>query len=114
MKLPKYELAIVHQQKISGYLLSTIHAHGKGKAAFFTRYGFSGTSWEILAEALLDHASEHEVRTLRTTLHGTNYVIEGELQTPDGRNPQVRSVWCVRHDDVIPYLVTAYPLEEEA
>jgi hypothetical protein len=36
--------------------------------------------------------------------------IEGALQSPDERNPEIRSVWIIENDDDVPKLVTAYPL----
>jgi hypothetical protein len=38
------------------------------------------------------------------------YVIEGMMESPDGRNPHVRSIWIVEYDTDYPRLVTAYPL----
>jgi hypothetical protein len=35
--------------------------------------------------------------------------VSGALETPDGRNPLVRTVWFVGFDDLRPRLVTAYP-----
>lgn len=40
------------------------------------------------------------------------FFLEGELQTPDQRNPQIRSVWKIERGETIPLLVTAYPLGE--
>ena len=47
--------------------------------------------------------------TLKTNC-GTAYVVEGKLESPDGRNPGVRSVWFVDTGSQIPRLVTAYPI----
>jgi len=43
--------------------------------------------------------------------YGTRYMIEGALNTPDGRNPQVRTVWIIRDDETNPGFVSAYPLK---
>ena len=42
---------------------------------------------------------------------GRRYVIEGAMETPDGRNPSVRAVWFVRTGEDVPRFVTAYPLK---
>jgi hypothetical protein len=42
----------------------------------------------------------------------TNYTIEGVLETPDGRNPYVRTVWTVEIGSDAPRFVTAYPLQD--
>jgi len=62
----------------------------------------------VLAEALLHRAAEHEVAGSNVTAFGTRYVIEGALQTPSGREPNVRVVWFVDRDSDTPRLVTAY------
>ncbi len=84
MRLPNLEQALVPQAKITDYLLSTTHEDGKHKAAFFMQFGFTVESWETLAKALLDHAAKHEVAKVVDTAYGTNYVVEGELETPVG------------------------------
>jgi len=109
MKLPNYKRAIVTKAKIVEYLLSQINEDGK--VGFFTRFGFSVAEWEILANMLLVHATEYEVAKIMTTQYGTKYIVDGRLSTPDGRNPYVRTVWLIEHDQVIARLITAYPLK---
>ncbi|VXD25372.1 DUF6883 domain-containing protein [Planktothrix paucivesiculata] len=111
MKLPNYRQAIVPQKKITEYLLSPTHPDGKSKANFFLRFGFTVNSWEIMAKAFINHAADHELAKIETSPFGTRYVIEGILMTPDGRNPEVRSVWFIATGDDNPRLVSAYPLE---
>jgi len=112
LKLPKREMAQVEPQKLTEYLLSTTHAEGKDKAAFFTRFGFSIESWEVFADALRQHADSHDLTKIAESRFGARYVIEGTLRTPDGRDPVVRSVWFIARDQKNPRLVTAYPLDE--
>lgn len=82
MKLPNHDRALVPREKIVNYLLSPSHRDGRGKAAFFSRFGFTPESWHTLAGALLRHAARHEVAKAEATPLGTRYVIEGELETP--------------------------------
>ena len=42
---------------------------------------------------------------------GVKYVIDGPLQTPDGRNPSVRAIWFVETGEKQPRFVTAYLLK---
>jgi hypothetical protein len=65
----------------------------------------------VLEQALLAHAVAHEVTRVSETSHGIKYIIDGKMQTPDGRSPQVRSVWIVDRGEEALRLVTAYPLE---
>lgn len=100
-------------EKIKGYLLNLQHTKGRGKAKFFMRFGFSMAEWKQLAEALVAHAQVYEVAKTEETTFGLRYVLEGELLTPTGRRPMVRAVWFIEQGDVVPRLVTAYPLEKE-
>jgi hypothetical protein len=112
MKLPYYDQAVIARTKITRYLLDETHERGKQKAKFFLRFGFTVAKWEVLRTALLQHIVAHEVASTRQTQHCVNYVIDGELLSPDGRHPRVRAVWCIKHGDSIPSFVTAYPLED--
>jgi len=65
----------------------------------------------VLANALRRHAAENEVAKIEQTTFGTRYVVDGPLSTPSGRSVNVRVVWFVEHAEMIPRLVTAYPLK---
>ncbi|WP_420828293.1 DUF6883 domain-containing protein [Desulfonema limicola] len=41
------------------------------------------------------------------------YVIEGEILSPDGRNPKIRSVWFLKNETDRTSFVTAYPFERK-
>jgi hypothetical protein len=111
MKLPILEHLEIPQRKIVNYLLDLTHPDGRGKAIFFIRFGFTLENWEQLTDALRTHAYEHEVAQVEQSTFGVRYVVEGILNTPDGRNPMVRSVWFVETDQDITRFVTAYALE---
>lgn len=111
MKLPHLENAYVPEAKIVKYLLNVEHEQGgKEKAAFFMRFGFTIEAWDVLANALLAHAATHEVANSVRKSEVTNYVIEGVLDTPDKRQPLIRTVWTLEADSDAPRFVTAYPL----
>lgn len=109
MKLPHLDKALVETQKITGYLLS--EENSGGKAAFFVAMGFSVAQPTALRQALLAHAAAHEVAGLSETPHGVKYIIDGTMQTPNGRAALVRAVWIVDAGSEAPRLVTAYPLQ---
>jgi hypothetical protein len=111
VKLPNLDNMLVEKAKITDYLLS--EEKSGGKSAFYMAFGFTLADWVILKEALIQHASTHEVTRSSETSHGIKYIIEGEMQTPEGRSPQVCSVWIVDTGKDAPRLVTAYPLEGE-
>lgn len=110
-KLSHVDSAYIPEKKIVSYLLSETHDSGRGKANFFRRFGFTTEAWEVLAEALQQHAREHEVTKIEPSPFGTRYVIEGTLSTPSGRTPHVRVVWFIDTGATIPRFATAYPLQ---
>lgn len=112
MKLPNHEQAVVAERKIVNYLLDETHPTGKHKAAFFKRFGFDVEKWTLLESALRRHAADHEVASTLETDEGIHYVVEGELQTPDERNPHVRCVWAIDTGSDTPRFITAYPLDK--
>jgi hypothetical protein len=80
--------------------------HGTAFNAKFLLY--SGES-----PSLLQRISEPSQRSLMLeTGFGPRYVVEGELDTPVGRGPRVRSVWQFDSGTIAPRLITAYPLED--
>ena len=111
MKLPNLENVLVEEAKITTYLLS--EENSGGKATFFIVFGFTIDEWQRFRDALIQHAETHEIKRSFETRHGVKYIIEGDIQTPDGRSPQIRSVWIVDTGKDAPRLVTAYPLEGE-
>jgi len=111
MKLPNSHLALVEQEKISEYLLNALHPDNGGKALFFAGLGFSRETWRVLANAFLTLALESEAVRMESS-HGIKHIVDGELTTPSGKSPTVRTVWIVDKGHRNPRLVTAYPREE--
>jgi hypothetical protein len=96
LKLPNQEKAIVAKSKIVNYLLDLFSENGKAKARFFLSFGFTIEAWEVMAQALKQHVSDHDVtRVEERPPFGVHYVVEGTLNTPDGRNPSVRVIWII-------------------
>jgi hypothetical protein len=112
MKLPNLDRAIVRTEKISDYLLSTVHPAGRHKARFFGLFGFSRSSPESLTRSLIEHARSNEVSAVDRTVFGTRYTIDGTVVSPDGRNPRLRVIWFIESGSETPNFVTAYPLPE--
>jgi hypothetical protein len=102
--MPGAEHAFVEDSKL-GYLLRS-----EEKGGFFAAVGFAVEDGALLREALLDHASRDEVARIVETEPGVKYVLEGTLESPDGRGPEVRSVWILESDGDRPRFLTAYPL----
>jgi hypothetical protein len=111
MRLPHADKAVIEREKVVDYLLSSAHRYGASKARFFAEFGFRVEQWERLADALCEHGRSHEVVRERETGFGPRYAVEGELLTPCGRRPRVRTVWQFDKGAVAPRLISAYPLE---
>ena len=90
-------------------MLSFTSRNGASKARYFTSFGFTIEEWEVFADALRLHCSEHEVIEIEETGRGIKYVIIGTLDTPDDRNPMVRSVWQIASGTDYPRFITARP-----
>ena len=113
MRLPNSESVRIERQKIAEYLLNPTHRYGASKARFFIEFGFEQGSWEELAAALREHARNNEVVRCKDTPFGPRFEVDGELRTPSGERPVVRSVWQMDKGEIAPRLITVYPLEVE-
>lgn len=112
MNLPNASNARVEREKIISYLLNARHPSGSSKASFFAQFGFVPEQWESFAEALQQHGSSRPVSRVTETGFGPRYAVEGRIFTPDGRNPNIRTIWQMDNGELAPRLITAYPLED--
>jgi hypothetical protein len=112
MKLPHAGDAVVDREKIIEYLLNREHPDNGGKADFFIALGFSIDKWETLAEGLRQLAVTADVSLSMESPHGKKYIVDGQIETPIGKTPIVRTVWIVNTEESIARLVTAYPHED--
>ena len=101
--------AQIERGKITDYLLASVNPRGRATAHFFHSFGFSVDRWEELAAALKSHAVSNEVARVVETAYGSRYHVDGRMETPDGRNPVIRSVWQVDPGSVHPRFITAHP-----
>jgi hypothetical protein len=82
----------------------------KVRPPFFIRFGFAAARWEELANALRRHAFDNEIVLEERSAFGTRYVIDGILQSPDGRSLNVRTAWFIYKEGGAPRFITAHPL----
>lgn len=108
-RMPRAEHARVPELKVTAYLLRDDHPEGGSKSRFLKRFGFSSEDWRGLQAALYQHAGTAEVLAGSETPYGTKYQVRGELESPDGRNPQVVTVWILETGDSSPVFVTLNP-----
>jgi filamentous hemagglutinin len=106
--LPDAARAQVERKKVRDYLLNPQHPQNGGKAAFSTAFGFNRFSWSLLGSALAQHPKSHAVAAVSHSVHGVKYEVRCSVQSPDGRNPCITSMWIIE-PELPPRLVTAYP-----
>ena len=112
MKLPNAHLAVVDEDKITGYLLNAAHPDNGGKAPFFLALGFRLDDWRSLAAALRKLAGTTPVAKQLESSHGLKYILDGKMETLSGRSPTVHTIWIVDRGAETPHLVTAYPSKD--
>lgn len=111
MKLPNLENAYIQPQKLTGYLLSETHTVGASKAKLLRAFGFDETNVAMLEQELLNIARTQTVQDTISTEHGTKYVIDGSIATPQARLLKLRTVWIIDTGQAIPRFVTARPFK---
>lgn len=110
MKLPNSDKAYIPKGKLTDYILSETHPVGGSKAKFFRGLGFNETNVGQLAKLLLNIAQTNDVKNVRKLAYGTNYLIEGTIETPSGKTVTIIIVWFIQTERSRPSFVTAYPV----
>jgi len=54
--------------------------------------------------ALLEHGRVNPVANVVDNEFGKRYSVDGEIRSPDGRNPTIRTVWIVEAGLDIPHM----------
>ena len=111
MELPNKSKAYVPSEKITDYLLSETHAVGKSKARYFRSFGFNHDTAGQFRQGLLAIAQSGHIVEVEKSSHGTKFIIDGELETPNGVMIHIRTIWIIERDYDIPRFITAYPAE---
>ena len=105
----KPQRAEIRPEKVRNYLLSSNHSKGHHKALVFSRLGYTAENWEQLAADLLALGRGGDAEQVASP-YGEKFRIVGAIVGPNGRSAVFLSIWCRRHGDPIPRLVTAYPV----
>ncbi len=106
--IPSATLATVDTAKVRDYLLNAGHPQNGGKCKFFELCGFTRSQFGVLQEALRSHPVVNAIVKTATSQHGTKYVVECNIQSPNGRNPCVTTVWIIDTNGANPRFVTVY------
>lgn len=111
MYLPNADKATVKIAK-KDYLLALEHPIGKSKAEFFTKVGFQKAKWKEFTSALLSLAQNNIVKNTENTHFGTKYIVEGNINAPNGNQYYIKTVWMIERQEDYAYLITAYPIKQ--
>ena len=109
MNLPAADRALIQTEKLRDYLLSTEHAVGRFKAAFFAGMGYSRQDWRQLQMDILQIAQSGVAVERQLSTFGQKYEVNGILRGPSGRETRVTTIWIVKSGEDFPRLVTVYP-----
>jgi hypothetical protein len=63
----------------------------------------------VLQEALLLHVRENKVYLMQEKSRAISFEVIGNIVTPDGRNPSIKTVWYIDKGKATPKFVTAHP-----
>lgn len=107
--MPNSANADIPDLKLTGYLLSETHPDGMAKARLLRSAGYNQRNSDTLKQDLLAIARNGLVTDVISNEYGTKYVVDGELNSPDGIVLQMRTIWIVAVGQVRPRLVTLYP-----
>ncbi len=110
MILPNPELAIIDEDKLSGYSLNAEHSEGKHKARVFKSVlNMDASNSAELRQALLDALINYDAVSSKKNAYGQKYIIDFSLSRDD-KTATIHSVWIVRLDENFPRLITCYVL----
>ncbi len=110
MILPNPELAIIDEDKLSGYSLNTEHSEGKHKARVFKSVlNMDASNTAELRQALLDALINYDAVSSKKNAYGQKYIIDFPLSRDD-KTATIHSVWIVRSNENFPRLITCYVL----
>jgi hypothetical protein len=108
MNPPYAKRVRVEQKKIVEYLLSVTHPDGSSKARFFSRLVSQPRDGPFSPSGSRSMAGP--IPWVLQWNRNTRYTVDGELPTPDGRKPRIRTVWMLSKKSKSPRLITAYPI----
>jgi hypothetical protein len=108
MLLPNGEQAIVPLEKLLDYCLNPDHPRGRHKARVFTdALGITAAEASLLQQALRAAARDLDATSMEADDFGDRFVIDFEMKGPGG-TAVVRSLWIIRHGEVMPRLASCY------
>ena len=110
MILPNPDLAIIDDDKLTGYSLNLDHTEGKHKARVFkSALNMDASDSDELKQALLDALGNYDAIPTKSNAYGQKYVIDFPLNH-QGKTATIHSVWIIRNNEDFARLITCYVL----
>jgi hypothetical protein len=117
--LPNYKKAIIHEDKLRKYALSSEHvssvkgkSSGKDKALVFEkRLGFNATNCEILQRRILDELPYYEAKLRIEDEYGQRYEVVLPILGVNGETANIITAWIIGIGTDYPRLVSTYVLK---
>ena len=104
-------IRVIEIAKVEAYLLNRDHPTGRAKATFFGRFGYDSSDPIAFAVALDRHGATRPIVRTSSNAHGMKYEVRCSLETPDGRNPCIVTIWLQPDGEAGCRLITAYPAD---
>jgi uncharacterized protein DUF6883 len=119
--LPNYEKAVVSEDRLRKYALSSEHvssvkgkSSGKDKALIFERrLGFNASNWEILKRRILDELPYCEAKLGLADEHGQRYKVVMSILGVNGVTADIITAWIIDIGADYPRLISTYVLKRK-
>lgn len=108
-RAPQADIAVVSDEKLTGYIFNSRHKDGWPKGQFLITHGFDPADLAVVRIALLEHLASNDVAEEELTSFGVKYRVDGPLNTPSTQ-VWVRTVWQVDTGQTTPRFVTMVPI----
>ncbi|HEX8845243.1 MAG TPA: hypothetical protein VF791_11395 [Pyrinomonadaceae bacterium] len=119
--LPNYEKAVISEDKLRKYALSSEHvssvkgkSSGKDKALIFERrLGFNTTNCEILKQRILDELPYYEAKLGQEDVYGQKYEVVLPILGVNGETANIITAWIIDVGVDYPRLISTYVLKRK-
>jgi hypothetical protein len=102
MPIPNAESAFIPAEKLDNYLLNPAHPVGGPEARCFIALGYEIDEPGRLESNLVEVVRTSDDYVVDQTRFGVKYTVRGQIESPNGRRANVRTVWIVEADALSP------------
>jgi hypothetical protein len=99
--------AIIATTKLTEYLL--VWKPENDKSQWLEKAGYTVDNWQQLENDLRIQILPLDLTYIETTRFGQLYQIIGIINSPNGRELSVRTIWMIEHESGLTKFITMYP-----